>query len=358
MKITMLVGSDEFWTSLNQDIQSANDTIFIQTLTLEGDSVGKKLSNSLISSKATDKRIVVDSYIKMILSDKFLYSPKNLFDSELRHEVKETKQMIRDNIDAGIQMKFTNPVGIFFSKILARNHKKLMVIDDKITYVGGINFSEHNFYWHDMMIRIEDPEIAKFMKKDFLLTWEGQNQGISKVFKNIEFYIFDGHSNETLFDPILKLIGNAKKSVYVISPYLTFPFCNRLKEINQKGVDVTIITPDLNNKQFMKKYLLWEMAESSIELRLYQGKMMHLKALLIDNDFLIVGSSNFDLLSYRSHQEIAAVITDPEIISDFKERILSVDLKNSIKVEESVSRIKGYLYYLGLKSVEKLITTS
>ncbi len=355
MEITILVDSDEFWTRLNEDISLSNDSIFIQTFSFEADSAGKMLSNSLLSSSAADRRILVDSYTKMILSDKFLYSPKNLLNSELRREVKETAQMIENLKNGGIKVKFTNPIRFSLSSIFARNHKKLVVIDDKIAYIGGINFCEHNFYWHDMMIRIAGNDIARFMKQDFLSTWEGQNQGISKRFENIAFYIFDGRSNETMFEPILKLIGDAKNEVYVESPYLTFPFFNKLKEVSNKGVPVTIITSDLNNKQFMKDYLLWESAKSSIELKLYQKKMTHLKALLIDDDFLIVGSSNFDFLSYRLHQDIVAVITDADVISNFKERIIREDLKNSRKFEGEVNSLKGYISYFGLKFLEKFL---
>ncbi|MCH7761106.1 phosphatidylserine/phosphatidylglycerophosphate/cardiolipin synthase family protein [candidate division TA06 bacterium] len=354
MKIKILVDSNEFWESLKNDIQISKDSIFIQTLSFEGDPVGKKLSNLLLSSRSTDKRILVDSTSKVKLSDKFLYSPKSLLNPELRREVKETKQMIKNLGNDGIQVKFVNPVGFFLIKYPFRNHKKLIVIDENIAYIGGINFSEHNFDWHDLMVRIEEPEIAEFLKEDFLSTWKGHNLCTSKRFEGIELLILDGHSNERTFKTIMEFIERSKKQIYVESPYLTLPFYEKLREARRKGVAVTVIAPENNNWGVMQEYTPWESARSDIELRLYQNRMTHLKAMLIDDNYLVVGSANFDYLGYLLQQEIVAIITDAKVISDFKEKVIEVDLKNSRKFEGDVHRLKARISHLGIKSVKIL----
>ena len=61
-----------------------------------------------------------------------------------------------------MQVKYGNPFGFSPRGWLTRNHKKLIVIDDRITYIGGINFSEHNAAWHDMMLRIDDVAVGRF----------------------------------------------------------------------------------------------------------------------------------------------------------------------------------------------------
>ena len=61
--------------------------------------------------------------------------------------------------------------------------------------------------------------------------------------------------------------------------------------------------------------------------------MSHLKAMLVDDEHLIAGSSNFDYFSYRIHQEILAVFTDPYVISEFRERVMIPDLANAGSVE-------------------------
>jgi cardiolipin synthase len=96
---------------------------------------------------------------------------------------------------------------------------------------------------------------------------------------------------------------------------------------------------------------------------MYQGRMAHLKAMLIDDEYLIVGSSNFDFLSSELMQEIVAVITHRQTIAEFRERVLDVDLKNTIPNEEKVSHLRGLYHISQLKlmpilvgAVEKIVT--
>jgi cardiolipin synthase len=99
------------------------------------------------------------------------------------------------------------------------------------------------------------------------------------------------------------------------------------------------VTPEQNNWRFFANYARLESARSEIDLRLFQGGMSHLKAMLIDGEYLIAGSSNFDYLSYRIHQELLAVITDPEIVADFSRRVMVPDLANARSVECTASTL-------------------
>lgn len=353
----LLIDSDEFWKELKKDIDSSKKYIYISTLSYEGDSVGKKFSDQLLTHPSLDIRILIDEYTRYVLSDNFLYSPTNLFDSKLRLEAKETKQMISRLNQAGIKAKFTNPVGFFFLRYPARNHKKMIAIDDAVVYIGGINFSEHNFCWHDLMLRIEDEKVSRFLKEDFTSSWNGKNLNSIKSFSNITFYVFDGLTNENNHKPIFALINKARKSIFVQSPYLTFPFYEKLREAQRKGVEITLIAPENNNRKNMQYYTLWEAKRSGFNLYLYRERMTHLKAMLIDDRILILGSSNFDYLSYSSQQEIVAVITDPEIISEFRQRVVISDLKNSTPFDDQIPMAKEHIRYLLLRSLGKICVT-
>jgi cardiolipin synthase len=149
----LLVDFKEFWSRLSADILSARESVLIQTFALEGDSVGQQLSAALKSSPAREKKILADSFTRIVLSDRFRYSPANLLDVELRQEARATRQMFAELRAGGVEIQFTNAYGITPRRLLSRNHKKLIVIDDRAAYIGGINFSEHNAAWHDMMIR-------------------------------------------------------------------------------------------------------------------------------------------------------------------------------------------------------------
>lgn len=333
MKIELLVNFREFWSRLSNDIASAQSSVFVQTFALEGDSVGKQLSRALLSSPAPDRRILADSFTQVVSSDRFKYSPANLCNRELRREARETTTMKRELERAGVKIRFTNPLGITPRRILSRNHKKLIVLDDATAYVGGINFSEHNAAWHDMMLRIEDHDAVRFLREDFLATWNGRDELKHRQFDGVEFFTLDGRANRAAFQRVLDLIDSARQTVFVESPYITFPFYERLRLAARRGVAVTIVTPEQNNWGFFRNYARLESARSQIDLRLYQGGMSHLKAMLVDDEFLIAGSSNFDYFSYRIHQEILAVFTDPNLISEFRERVIVPDLANTSRVE-------------------------
>jgi len=339
MKTDLLVNYNEFWTRLSEDIRSARRSVFVQTFAFEGDPVGRQLSRALLGSAAPDKRVLVDSFTRVVLSDRFRFSPSNLFDDELRQEARETKAMMGELEAHGIEIQFTNPYGLSPRRLLSRNHKKLIVIDDETAYLGGINFSEHNASWHDMMLRIEDDLVAEFLRADFMSTWDGQNRVAHRQFDGLELFTADGRANRAAFQRVLDLIDGAQHSIFAESPYITFPFYERLRAATRRGVAVKIVTPEQNNWRFFANYARLESARSEIDLRLFQGGMSHLKAMLIDGESLIAGSSNFDYLSYRIHQELIAVITNPEIVADFSRRVMAPDLANARGVECTASTL-------------------
>ena len=106
-----------------------------------------------------------------------------------------------------------------------------------------------------------------------------------------------------------------------------------------RGVDVKIVTPEQNNWRLFSNYARLESARSGIDLRLYRG-MSHLKAMLIDDEYLVAGSSNFDYLSYRLYQEIIAIFTDRGLIDHFRDRVMLPDLASATAVECHASEIR------------------
>lgn len=339
MPTELLVNFNEFWTRLSADIASAQRSVFVQTFAFEGDAVGRKLSRALLSSTAPDKRVQADSFTRIVLSDRFKYSPANYFDKELRREAKQTSAMMSELRRAGVQIRFTNPYGASPRALLSRNHKKLIVIDAAVAYIGGINFSEHNAAWHDMMLRIDDADAVKFLAEDFASSWNGKDRLANIHTGDLELFTLDGRQNRPAFQRLLDLIDEARESIFVESPYITFPFYEHLREATRRGVDVKIVTPEANNWSYFANYARLESARSRIHLRLYRDGMSHLKAMLIDDKYLVAGSSNFDYFSYRIYQEIVAIFTDAQLIADFRERVLLPDLANSLGVDCRASEL-------------------
>lgn len=339
MSIELLVDFKEFWPKLRSDLEMARQSVLVQTFAFEGDSVGQNLAEALLASPAEEKQILADSFTRVVLSDRFRYWPANFFDEELQREARDTASMISRLKAAGVRIRYTNPYGVAPRKLLSRNHKKLIVIGEDIAYVGGINFSEHNASWHDMMFRIVDRETVAFLRRDFLETWKGRNPNQQGEFNGLEILSADGRNNRAAFQRVVDLIDNAQRSIFVESPYITFPFFERLRAATRRGVAVTVITPAENNWRLFANYARLESARSEIDLRLFKGGMSHLKAMLIDDEYLIAGSSNFDYLSYRIHQELIAVITAPATIADFRERVLIPDQANATSIECHASAI-------------------
>ncbi|MBA4155931.1 MAG: phosphatidylserine/phosphatidylglycerophosphate/cardiolipin synthase family protein [Gemmatimonadetes bacterium] len=355
MKIEITIDSDEFWARLVRDVRAARHSVRIQTLSFEGDLVGTALADLLAGSTAPDRRILVDSYTRFIISDRVIHSPANLLDRGLRAEVRETRRMIERLKAGGVGVKFTNPVGPFLNRFPARNHKKLILIDNEIAYLGGINFSEHNFAWHDMMLRFEDPTLHEFLSRDFEHTWAGRNQNTSGEFGDVEIHLLNGRASGESFETIFRVLDRAEREIVVQSPYLSFPFVEKLEEAQRRGVAVHVITPERNNYQTMKDYLLWRAPRAGIAVWLYPERMTHLKAMLVDDRELIVGSANFDWLSFAFCQEIVAIIRDTGVIADFRKRVVTKDLRESERFTGPARPVKGRLADLQLRTVSRAL---
>lgn len=354
-KTEILVGSEEFFGRLKEDVRSARRSVYVQAMSFEADEAGLTLCEELRRSPAPDIRVLVDEYVRVMVSDTWTFGPGAVFDRPLRREVRETRELFAQLNADGIQVKMTNPLGVMFTRLLARNHKKLVVIDDDIAYVGGINFSDHNFEWHDMMLRIEEPDIAGYLKGDFLSTWSGVDRREHRSFPGFDFHQLDGRANEESFEPILRFLGEARDSIVIESPYLSFPFYQSLREAVGRGVEVRLILPEKNNKAVMQSYNLWEARRSGIEVRLLKERMTHLKAVLIDGETLIVGSSNFDFVSYRVLQELVVIVHDPTTIAVFNDRILRPDWRTSTPLDGERAHTAGGFCYLYLKAVDRIV---
>lgn len=350
MEHRLLIDSPEFWDFLSSDIRKARSHIYIQTLSFEGDEAGLRLANLLLNLSSPARiKILVDNYTRLILSDKFVYWPGNYLNPEVKAERKSTRQMMEALRSSGIQVKFMSPLGPFLNRLAARNHKKLIIIDNEAAYIGGINFSEHNFRWHDMMLRTSKKSLIQFLKEDFESTWRDDCPSRQITSDGLEMFSLDGRSNEHIFQKIFRIIENAKDEIWVNSPYLTFPFVEKLAAARKRGVRVGIITPHHNNRKFLKEYIIWAGETNNLDLWFYQPRMSHLKAMLVDRSYLIMGSSNFDYISYRIHPELLAVVTDRSVINDFIVKVLERDLEVSMNEKQVVSNWRGY--YLKYRSL-------
>ncbi len=327
-KYTLLVGSDAFLAQARADMTKARRRVLVQAMTFEGDEAGLAVGRAAMASDATDRRVLVDDYTRFVISDRFVYSPHALLDPDFRAELRATRGMFDAMGQAGVGVRVTNPAGPFLVGFAFRNHKKLIVTDNT-AYLGGINFSDHNFAWHDLMLRIDDAAISDALAGDFDATWRGESRSWSAEFGDIRLFGLDGRDNHAGFRAVLAAIDAARRDISVISPYLTFPFTDALARAAARGVEVTLVTPLANNKPMVRDYLLWFAARRGLKVRLTR-EMMHLKGMLIDGERLVLGSSNFDFVSYWIEEELVGIVSDPGLIADYRARVLEPMLAEAL----------------------------
>lgn len=345
----LLVDSPAFMDQLTRDAASATRSLVVQTMSFEGDQAGERLAAVLTSRPDLDRTLVIDRYSLYDVNDRFLPWPPNVISPPLWRELASTLALTRRLARGGVRVCWTNPVGVLFRKFVGRNHKKLVLIDDRIVYFGGLNVCDHNFGWHDVMLRVEDSALGAFLREDVLATRRGENLPWRARFGDIEVLLLDGVHNEALNEPVFELIRNARRTIDVESAYLSYPFYDRLAEAVRRGVRVTLIAPEYNNKPTLDGYTQWTCAKAGITLRLYRGRMLHTKAMLIDDEALVIGSSNFDVLSHRVQQELLAIVRNPLLIEEFRREVLEPDLAQSVPPTRSLSdrwewwKLQGYL---------------
>ncbi|HEY2481758.1 MAG TPA: phosphatidylserine/phosphatidylglycerophosphate/cardiolipin synthase family protein [Caulobacteraceae bacterium] len=319
-ELELLVGAGAFWRRASADCAMARERLWVQAMTFEGDEAGQSVARAIAASGAADRRVLVDAYTRVVMSDRWVAWPKALLPTNLRDERNATWAMFRGLTAEGVRVRVTNPLHPLMTNYPARNHKKLIVADD-VAYLGGINFSDHNFAWRDFMIRLEGAEIAEFLAADFQATWSGKPRARSLALDGLSLLSLDGRSNDGFFRQITELLDAARQEIVVMSAYLTFPFTAPLAAAARRGVKITLITPWANNKPLVRDYLLEFARRNGFHIHLL-SEMSHLKGLLVDGERLIVGSCNFDFVGLAAEEELVAVIEQPALIEDFRRRVI------------------------------------
>jgi cardiolipin synthase A/B len=351
--LELLVGADAFWRRAEEDMGRARRRVYVQAMTFEGDAAGRPVASAIAASGAPDRRVLIDAYSRHVINDRFVHAPAALLDGALQAEVRATRAMYSDMASAGAAVRLTNPVGPFFTRYAARNHKKLIVADD-VAYLGGVNFSDHNFAWHDFMIRLEGAAAADLLAGDFEATFAGSPRAWRADLGDLELVSLDGRGNAQGFGAVMDLIDAARSGITLISPYLTFPFTDALARAAGRGTPVRLITPLANNKPVVRDALLAVAERAGFEVRL-SPRMSHLKAMLIDDQRLVVGSSNFDFVSMAAEEELMAIIAQPRLIEDFKRRIVAPALEGALPVGAyRVSPLAGWASGLALKVADRV----
>jgi cardiolipin synthase len=271
------------------------------------------------------------------------------------------KKHLKEIRKKGIEIHKFKPTKFpYVDNFFNRDHRKIVVIDGRIAYMGGINVADYYIKglpeigdWHDIHIRIEGDAVAQ-LQDMFIRLWNKstkQNIGGEQYFPIVDsafagdktMIIVDRTPNETsgqMRCAYAASIREAQKSIKIINPYFlpTHKVKKELKKAIKRGIDVEIMISAKSDIPFTPDgsvYVAHSLMKRGAEVFLFEGGFHHSKIMMIDSLFCTVGSSNLDSRSLRYDYEVNAFIFDREI-TDSLTRIFENDKLQSVKLTPEV----------------------
>ncbi len=360
--LKLLVDGKNKFDELKQDLRNAKHFIHIQYYIFEDDNIGNEIKNILMekANEGLEVRMLIDDVGSWSLSKKFMKSMR----------------------DAGVevysfmQVLFPTLTG----KVNYRNHRKIVVIDGTIGYLGGINVADKYIdgmpnigVWRDTHLKIIGNAVNS-LQFSFLSDWYFVTQQeisdpkyfpISEQAKGDKLVQITTSGPDTdwkgIMQGILKIISIAKDYVYLATPYLmpTESILTALKVAAISGVDVRIIIPeksDVTITSWASNSYLEELMKSGVKIYFYQKGFIHSKVIVSDDIISSVGSTNIDFRSFEQNFEVTAFVYDKDFSLEIKDlfrkdfedsKLLNIEEWEqrplSQKVKESVSRLSSPL---------------
>lgn len=354
--IKIFTDGKEKFESLFEDIKNAQDFIHLQYYILKNDELGKKLIY-LLTEKAKQGikvRILYDDLGSRTLRKKYF--------QELREAGGE------------VEVFFPSRLPIVNFRLNYRNHRKLVIIDGKIGYLGGFNIGDEYLglnkkfgYWRDTHLRITGSAVYEIQMR-FILDW---NQASDRhdiayspnLFPSIETkgqtgmqIVSSGPDSEweQIKYGYIKMITSAKKSIWIQTPYFIpdASLLDALKIAVLSGKDVRIMIPNKPDHPFVYWATydhIGEILKTGAKVYIYENGFIHAKTIIVDGKISSVGTANIDVRSFRLNFEVNAFIYDKEVaktleesfykdltvcreltFEEYKKRPLKIRLKESI----------------------------
>lgn len=351
-------GSDKF-SALFQDLQTAQDHIHLQYYIFRDDDIGLKLIR-LLTRKAQEGVKVRVLYDEM---------------GSRRIRKKAFQQLIRAGGE--VEVFFPSKIPFINLRVNYRNHRKLVIIDGKIGYVGGFNIGDeylgknkHFGYWRDTHLRITGSAVNAIQTR-FILDW---NQASTRHDIHYEErYFLNGTGTGTIPMQIvtsgpdseweqikngyIKMISSAKESIYIQTPYFIpdASLLDVLRIASLSGVKVHLMIPNKPDHMFVYWATLsyvGELLKTGANIYIYENGFLHAKTIVVDNQIASVGTANIDVRSFKLNFEVNAFIYDKKVAKTLTS-IFKEDIKKSrqltmeeyqerplkIRFKESISRL-------------------
>lgn len=314
-------GSAKF-EALKRSLLQAKNYILIQYYIFENDALGNEFK-SILMEKAREG---VD--VRLIYDDVGCWHVKDRFFDEMSA--------------AGVQiypfLKVRFPR--LTSKINYRNHRKVVVVDGIVGFMGGMNVADRYRegmswgIWRDTHLKIEGPAVQG-LQSAFAVDWYFTSH---KLLSNeIRFPVPEPKGDvrmqivtggpvgewKEIESGIFRAISNARKSVYIQTPYFlpTESLISALRMAALSKVDVRIMLPARSDSTILQRAtgsFLTPMLKAGVKIYFYKKGFLHAKTVLVDDDLSIVGSTNLDFRSFEHNFEINAFMYDRELTSELR----------------------------------------
>ena len=305
-------GADKF-KDLLKDIQEATHHIHIQYYIFCDDEIGTQFKNALITKAKEGVKV------RLLYDDVGCWNVKNSFFDEMQ--------------DAGMEvhafLKVAFPV--FTSKVNYRNHRKIVVIDGQVGYMGGMNIADRR----DTHFRIIGKGVHG-LQSAFLIDWYVVSKKLlnDKIFyppakiyneDNIMQIVTSGPVGQwrTLLQAYIFAIANAKKYIYIQTPYFlpTEGLNQTLLIAALGGIDVRLMLPkrsDTRTANMATHSFIDEMVKAGVKVYFYEPCFLHSKLMITDNALACIGSANMDFRSFEHNFEINAFVYEPSFAMQMK----------------------------------------
>jgi len=258
---------------------------------------------------------------------------------------------------SGIEVLFFNPIKPWrinnYSSWFFRDHRKVLVIDSHVGYIGGVGVHQRMHNWRDTQVRIEGPvihELDYVFDQMWNRTKEGKFFRFNKPFFSAEqqtskpqaltkyFYFLTNSPRfhqRFIYHSLIDVIRNAHTCVYLTTPYF-IPDLRlvRVLRLARRGVDVRLIVPNASDHPIVDiatQSYFWIMLKAGVRIYLYRDHVLHAKTVIIDDDWASVGSANLDSLSLLLNYEANLVGTNHTFVSELRGHFME-DLNRSREV--------------------------
>lgn len=357
-------GADKF-ESLLKDISGAREFINLEYYIIADDRIGRRVADALVErARAGVKiRLIYDSVGSFKVGRKYLRRLK----------------------EAGVEAYpfFEVVFPPFGTRVNWRNHRKIVVIDGKIGYIGGMNIADRYVdggkdfpLWRDLHLRLTGPGVNA-LQQSFAVDWNFMGQPLleqkagetaaettgadspRKACAAGVQLLTGGPVNQWMNLTLMfqKIIATARKTVYLQTPYF-LPSEGLLQALQLAAlskVDVRIMLPRRSDSDMLRwasfSYIQ-ECLRAGIKVYLYEKGMLHSKAIIVDDEFATVGSTNFDFRSFEHNFEANLLIYSREFNAVMRRQFLE-DQRDCVRVSAATWRNRPYLEK-GLESVMRL----